>query len=177
MLSLTIVGTTELRDLARDLRRARGTLRSELTGAFKRAGEDTLRKVKRNMTTMDIRGYRAGGRRPFTEKMPGTNIRARIARLTELDVRTGSNGPRMRFVVHTDRLEPNARNLPFYLDSGRKFRHPIMGFQKGRGRAWRGGAASRGRPWFRREVQAGYARTYAECDRAITNTVRQIERG
>lgn len=174
MLSLTVVGSQQLRDLARDLRRAQGTLRSELTGAFKRAGTPTLRKVKNNMTTMDIKGYRTRGR-PFTAKMPGTNIRARIARLTELEVRSGTVGPRMRFVVRTDRLEPNARKLPFYLDSGRKFRHPIMGFQKGR--VWRGGAASSGKPWFRQEIRSSLTRVEAECEVAINNTVRQIERG
>lgn len=175
MLSLTIVGSAELRDLARDLRRARGTLRAELTSAFRRAGEPTLRQVKRNMTTMDIKGYRTRGR-PFRAQMPGTRIRARIARLTELEVRTGSNGPRVRFVVHTGRLRPGERKLPFYLDSGRKFRHPIMGFVKGT-RTWRAGAASSGKPWFRKEITSGFNRFEAESERAITNTVRQIERG
>lgn len=175
MLSLTIVGTRELQDLARDLRRARGTLRSELTSAFRRAGEPTLRQVKRNMTSMDIKGYRTRGR-PFTAQMPGTRIRARIARVTELEVRTGSNGPRVRFVVHTDRLRPGERKLPFHLDSGRRFRHPIMGFKKGT-RTWKAGAASSGKPWFRRQINSDFKRFEAESERAIARTVQQIGRG
>src|SRR5258705_3498884 len=104
MLTLTVKGSRELRDLARDLRRAKGTLRSELTKAFKVAGADTLKRVKHNMTSMQIKGYRAGGEPRFTDKRPGTNIRQRIARVTELDVRTGSADTRVQFHVHTDRL-------------------------------------------------------------------------
>src|SRR5258705_9602635 len=139
VLTLTVKGSRELRDLARDLRRAKGTLRSELTKSFKKAGADTLKRVKHNMTSMQIKGYRAGGKR-FTDPQPGTRIRQRIARVTELGVRTGWIDPQVSFVVHTDRLGA-ARNLPWHLDSGKKFRHPSMGH---RGR-W---AATTGKPWF-----------------------------
>lgn len=170
MLSLTIKGRAQLEDLARDLRRAKGTLRSELTTAFKRAGEKTLRQVKQNMTTMDIKGYRAGGKTAFTAKLPGTRIRQRIARVTEYEVRTGSVDPVVRFVVHTDRLG-DARNLPFHLDSGKKFRHPIMG-RRGR---W---AANSGKPWFYNEIKKDRDSFLTdEVDQAITRTVLKIEKG
>ncbi len=168
MLSLTIVGATELRDLARDLRRATGTIRSELTREFRREGQGTLRRVKSNMTSMDIRGHKVGGR-PFREQRSGKGLRRRIAAVTELEVRTGSVGPRVRFVVRTDRLG-NARKLPFYLDSGKRWRHPIMGNRN----AW---ASSSGKPWFRRTINADLRRYEAGCGRAIDATVRQIERG
>jgi hypothetical protein len=168
MLSLTVAGAAELRAVALAMRRGQGTLRSELTAAFKRAGNDTLRKVKRNVTTMDIRGYRVGGR-PFREARPGTGLRRRIAAVTELEVSTSAAGPRVRFVVRTDRLG-SARKLPFYLDQGRRFRHPIMGNRS----RW---ATSVGKPWFRREIQRDLRRFEAECQKAIDNTIRQIERG
>lgn len=168
MLSLTVVGTGQLDGLARDLRRARGTLRAELTKAFKQAGDKTLRKVKLNMTTMDIKGYRAGGK-PFRQHRSGKGLRRRIAAVTELDVRTGSDTPRVKFVVHTGRLG-DARNLPFHLDSAKKFRHPIMGNRN----AW---AASSGKPWFYSEIRSDLATFEAECERAIDATVRSIERG
>lgn len=168
MLTLTVKGADQLRDLARDLRRAKGTLRSDLTKAFKRGGEATLKRVKHNMTTMDIKGYRAGGKR-FTAHRPGTNIRQRIARVTELDVRTGTVDPHVQFQVRTDRLG-DARNLPWHLDAGKKFRHPIMGY---RGR-W---AASSGKPWFYDEIKTDLATFEAECDKAITRTVQKIEKG
>jgi hypothetical protein len=141
-----------------------------LTAAFKRAGAKTLKQVKHNMTTMQIKGYRAGGKTPFTARLPGTHIRQRIARVTELEVRTGSVDPVMRFVVHTDRLG-DARNLPYHLDSGRKFRHPIMGH---RGR-W---AANSGKPWFYEPIKKDRDSTLTdECDDAISRTVQKIEKG
>jgi hypothetical protein len=169
MLSLTVAGAAELRALALALRRGQGTLRSELTSAFKRAGADTLRRVKSNVTTMDIKGYRVGGQRPFRQHRAGQGLRRRIAAVTELDVRTGTAGPRVRFVVQTDRLG-SARKLPFYLDAGRRWRHPIMGNRS----RW---AASSGKPWFRKEIAADMKRFEAECQKAIDATVRQIDGG
>lgn len=170
MLSLTIKGEAQLRDLARDLRRGKGVLRQELTKAFKTAGEKTLREVKHNVTSMRIKGYRAGGKTRFTARLPGTNIRQRIARVTEYEVRTGSVGPVVRFVVHSDRLG-DARNIPYHLDSGKRFRHPIMGH---RGR-W---AANSGTPWFYDEIKRDRDTFLtAECDKAITRTVQKIEKG
>lgn len=169
MLTLTVKGARELRELARDLRRAKGTLRSELTKAFKAAGADTLRRVKKNMTTMQIRGYSTGKKPRFTDRQPGTNIRARIARVTELDVRTGSIDPHVEFQVHTGRLG-DARNLPWHFDTGKKFRHPIMG-RRGR---W---ASQSGKPWFYDEIRTDLDLFRAECDTAIDKTIQTIERG
>lgn len=170
MLTLTIKGERQLRDLARDLRRAKGTLRQELTQAFKRAGEKTLKQVKHNMTSMDIKGYKTGRKPAFTATTGVKNIRARIARVTEYEVRTGSIDPVVRFVVRTDRLG-DARNLPWHLDSGKKFRHPIMGHRGG----W---AASSGKPWFYNEIKKDRDTFLAdECDKAITRTVQKLEKG
>lgn len=168
MLSLTVVGTRELQDLALRLRRARGTLRAELTRAFKEAGKDTLRRVKLNMTTMQIKGYRAGGRQ-FREHRAGKGLRRRIAAVTELEVRTGSDTPRVKFVVRTDRLG-DARNLPFHLDSGKRWRHPIMGNRS----KW---AANSGKPWFYGEIRSDLDVFKAECEKAIEKTIQSIERG
>lgn len=168
MLNLTVKGSKQLQDLARDLRRAPGTLRSELTSAFRRAGNDTLQRVKQNMLTMPMRGYRTGGK-PFTEQMPGTGIRKRIARVTELDIRTGSVGPTVKFEVKVDRLG-NAREVPFHLDSGKPFRHPIMG----RRSRW---ASQSGKPWFRKEIRSDLDLFRAECDKAIDRTVAALEKG
>lgn len=168
MLSLTIKGERELRRLADDLRRGKGTLRSELTKAFKSAGDATLRRVKRNAETMPIRGRRKGGRR-FVDRRPGTDIRRRIARVTELEVSTSAADPRVRFQVRTDRLG-DARNLPWHFDSGKIFRHPIMGNKS----AW---AGQSGRPWFYNEIRKDEAVFAAECDKAIQRTIEQIEKG
>jgi hypothetical protein len=168
MLNLTVKGSKQLQDLAGDLRRGKGTLRSELTQAFRRAGNDTLQRVKNNMLTMQMTGYRTGGT-TFTERMPGTGIRKRIARVTELDIRTGAGDPRVKFEVKVERLG-NARELPFHFDSGRRFRHPIMG----RRSRW---ASQSGKPWFRKEIRSDLDRFRAECDAAIDKTVAKLEKG
>lgn len=169
MLTLTIKGRGQLEALARDLRRAKGTLRQEVTQAFKRAGEPTLKRVKHNMTSMQIRGYKTGKKPAFTAAMPGAHLRQRIARVTELEVRTGSADPVARFVVRSDRLG-DARKIPWHLDSGKKFRHPIMGHRG----SW---AANSGKPWFYDEIKSDRALFEAECDKAIDRVVAKLEKG
>ena len=168
MISLTVLGAGDLRELSERLRKAPIKLRAELFRAFKAAGNPTLRKVKRNIETMDIKGYRARGR-AFKQKRSGTAIRQRISDATELDIYTGSADPRVKFIVHSDRLG-DARNLPYHLDSGRRFRHPIMGNRS----AW---AANSGKPWFYQEIRDGLSTFKDECEKAIDNTIQAIERG
>jgi ribosome-binding factor A len=170
VLSLTIKGQRELQKLAEDLRRAKGTLRQELTRAFKEAGKDTLSRVKHNAETMSIRGRRKGGR-PFREHRAGNNIRRRIARITELEVSSSAADPRVKFIVRTDRLaDIKAESLPWHFDSGKVFRHPIMGNRS----AW---AGQTGQPWFYNEIKKDRDIFVAECDKAIDRTIQQIEKG
>ncbi len=168
MISLTVLGAGDMRELSERLRKAPIKLRAELFRAFKAAGNPTLRKVKRNIETMDIKGYRARGR-AFKQQRPGTNIRQRISAVTELDIYTGSADPRVKFIVHSNRLG-DAKNLPFLLDSGKRFRHPIMGNRS----AW---AANSGKPWFYKEIRDGLDVFKAESEKAIEATIQSIERG
>lgn len=168
MISLTVLGANDMRELSERLRKAPIKLRAELFRAFKAAGNSTLRRVKRNVETMDIKGYRAGGR-PFRQHRAGTGIRRRISAVTKLDIYTGSADPRVKFVVHSDELG-DARNLPFHLDSGKRFRHPIMGNRS----KW---AASSGKPWFYGEIRSDLDVFKAECEKAIEATIQSIERG
>jgi hypothetical protein len=166
VISLTVAGRKELREVSEKLKRGQGTLRKELTRAFRDAGKETLQRVKRNVLSMRIRGRRHGGRR-FTDHRPGTGIRARIARVTELKVSTGAGDPQVKFVVRSDRLG-DARNLPYHLDSGRVFRHPIMGNR----RAW---AGQSGEPWFTEEIKRDVKVFADKCEDAIDRTIQQIE--
>ncbi len=168
-LSLTVKGAAELKRVAEDLRRAKGTLRRELVQAFKQAGQVTLKRVKHNIETMSIRGRRTGRRPTFTDVRPGTAIRARISRVTELDVSSSSGDPHVRFQVVTDRLG-NARNVPYHLDSGGTFRHPIMGNRS----SW---AGQSGKPWFYDEIRSDLDLFADECDKAIDRTIQSIEEG
>lgn len=166
-LRLTIKGADELRRVSEALRRGKGVLRQELTKAFKEAGQETLKKIKHNVETMPVRGRRKGGRR-FTDVRPGTAIRRRISRVTELEVSTGAGNPHVAFVVRADRLG-DARNLPWHFDSGRVFRHPIMGNK----RAW---AGESGKPWFYDEARNSRDVFVGKCDEAIDRTIQTIER-
>lgn len=168
MLSLTVLGANDLRDLAERLRRAPIKLRAELFRAFKAAGTTTLRRVKHNVETMQIKGYRAGGR-PFQQRRPGTNIRRRISAVTDIDIYTGSADPRVKFIVRSDSLG-KAKNVPFHLDSGKKFRHPVMGNE----RKW---AANSGKPWFYGEIRSDLDVFVAQGQEALSATIRSIERG
>lgn len=169
-ISLTVKGQRELQKLANDLRRAKGTLRQELVRAFREGGKETLKRVKHNIETMTIRGYRTGGAPLFEKKMPGTNIRRRISRVTELDISSSSQNPRVKFQVRTDRLG-DASEVPYHLDSGRVFRHPIMGNRSGN---WAGNS---GKPWFYDEIKKDIDIFNEQCDQAIDRTVESLEKG
>lgn len=168
-LSLTVKGASELKRVAEDLRRAKGALRRELVQAFKQAGQATLKRVKHNIETMTIRGYRTGRTPQFRAHRPGTRIRQRISNVTELDVSSSAGDPHVRFQVVTDRLG-DAHNLPWHLDSGKKFRHPIMGNRE----SW---AANSGKPWFYDEIKSDLDLFVAECDKAIDRVVEKLEKG
>lgn len=165
---INVKGADELRAAARALRRGKGTLRQELTRELKASGLSTLHDVKQAAETMPMVGFRTGRRRfPPGVGGPG-GIRRRVSRVTELEVKTGSAAPTLRFVVRADRLG-NARNMPRLLDSGRVFRHPVMGNV----RVW---AGQQGQPWFRRTVVRDMSKMRAGAQRAIDRTVAKIDR-
>lgn len=166
-LSLTIKGQKELQRVANDLRRAKGTLRRELTAAFKTAGNKVLARVKHNIETNDIHGIRTGRKPLFTAHTGAKRLRKRISNVTELEVSSSAGDPHIRFYVHSDRLG-NATNVPQHIDSGKAFRHPIMGNRH----SW---AASIGKPWFTDEIKSGRDVFVAECDEAIDRTIQSIE--
>lgn len=163
---VTLRGERQLRDLARDLRRAKGTLRREMAQALRRPTEQGVRKAKRAIEELNIRGQRKGGER-FTAPTAGGHIRRRIARVIESSVSTSAEHPHATIVVRNDRLG-NARNVPWHLDTGKVFRHPIMGNRE----AW---AASRGAPWFYASIDR---EQYEKAvDEGLDRVVAQIEKG
>lgn len=164
---VTIKGERGLRDLARDLRRAKGTVRRELADSLRKPTAAGVRDAKASIAGLSIRGQRTRSRDRFTAPTTGGHIRARIARVIEADVSTSAGNPRAVIVVRNERLG-NARNVPWLLDTGKTYRHPIMGNRS----AW---AGSRGSPWFYSAIdQEAYVR---EADEALTRIVQKIERG
>lgn len=159
-------GERQLRGLARDLRRAKGTLRREMAQALRKPTERGVRRAKSAIEELNIVGRRKGGHR-FVAPTVGGHIRSRISRVIESSVSTSSDHPHATVVVRNERLG-NARNVPWNLDTGKDFRHPIMGNRS----AW---AASRGAPWFYSSIkEEDYVKA---VDEGLDRVVAQIEKG
>lgn len=164
---VTLKGAKDLQDLANDLRRAGGTLRREVAEALREPTKEAERAAKRAIESLRIVGVRTGSRHRFTHVTPGGHIRARIARVIESDVSTSATNPHAQVVVRSERLG-NAHNVPWHLESGRVFRHPLPNTRD----TW---AGSRGGPWFYQSVdEERFARAIQERLDAIAD---KIERG
>lgn len=165
MLTVTIHGSRELREVAERLRRAKSTIRRDLAQGLRQPTEDGERAAKRAIARLPIRGYRTGATDRFTADLPGGHIRRRIARVIEAKVVTAVGNPRAVIEVRSERLG-NAKNLPWLLDTGRRFRHPLPGTRN----AW---AASSGAPWFYSAIDRG---AYASAAAAVVEqTIQRIE--
>lgn len=141
-------------------------LRANLARSVRSAAQPTLRAVKRAIETNPIRGFRAGRRRyrgPSTPK----RLRRRIAAAVDLDLSVGSLSPRAQFTVNTARV--GAGRVPEYIESGDRWRHPIMG----RRYAW---AAQQGKPWFEVTVTRHRPLFERRTNEAVQRAARAIER-
>ncbi len=162
---ISLHGADRMHLAARDLRRAGGNVRKEFTAALRSAANPTLRKVKSAAATMSIVGFRVPGRPRFRGHLPGGHIRSRIARVVELDLSSSTANPRASFVVRNERLG-NAKNVPYLLDTGKVFRHPIPPHKA----QW---AGIRGEPWFYDNIKAEPFED--EVEKAIDRVVQQAE--
>lgn len=167
MFRVRITGEQGVANMARAIADGPDHLRRNLAVAMRRAAQPTLRELKRAIATNPIRGYRTGGRRyrgPSTPK----RLRARIAAATQLDLDVGSLSPRAQFTVRTNMV--GAGRVPEYIESGKRWRHPIMGNRS----AW---ASSQGKPWFEVTVQRNRPQFERRTNEAVDRTARAIERG
>lgn len=166
MFRLQVRGEERLIDMARATDRGPDHLRNHLGQAVRRAGQATLREVKRAIQTNRIRGFRAGGR-PYRGPSTSKGLRRRIAAAIDLDLNVGSLSPRAQFVVHTDQV--GAGRVPEYIESGARWRHPVMGNRK----AW---ASSQGEPFFEKTVERNRPLFERRLDEATRRVARAIER-
>lgn len=167
MIVARVTGEDGVRRMARAVADGPDHLRDNLGTAVRRATRPTLRDAKRAIQTNRIVGYPTGGRRyrgPNTDK----GLRQAIANAVDAEVHVGTLSPRVRFVVRTYQLG-NRRKLPEYIESGTRWRHPIMGNRK----AW---ASQSGRPWFEKSVQRNRPLFETRVNDAVTRTARAIER-
>lgn len=167
MIRVTVHGEEGLIANARRLDQGENYLRDNLGRAVRRAARPVLRDVKRAIQTTPIRGFRTPAKRRYRGPSAPKGLRAAIASVVDLDLSTGSLSPRAQFVVHTGRLGKR-RRLPELIESGKPWRHPIMG-RRGR---W---AGSQGRPWFERTVKRGLPQFEQRLEEAVNRVSRQLE--
>jgi hypothetical protein len=166
MFRVQVTGEDRITRMARAVANGPDELRHQYDRSVRRAGQRTLREVKQAARRVPIHGFRAGRRRyrgPSTPK----GLRARIAAAVHLDLSTGTLSPRAQFTVRTAQV--GAGRVPEYIESGKRWRHPIMGNR----RAW---ASSQGRPWFEVTVRRAMPRFERDIDTAVQRTARAIER-
>lgn len=166
MIRVRVHGEDNLIDMARAVDEGPNHLREHLGRAVRRAGQATLREVKRAAQTTRIRGYRTGGR-PYRGPSTSKGLRRRIADAVDLDLHVGSLSPRAQFMLRTARV--GAGRVPEYIEAGVRWRHPVMGNR----RAW---AASKGEPFFERTIERNRALFERRLSEATTRVARAIER-
>lgn len=169
MIRVSVHGEDGVQRMARAAADGPDHLRENLGTAVRRAGRPVLRDAKRAIETNPIKGFRTGGRRyrgPHTPK----GLRKAIAGVVDLHLNVGSLHPRATFTVFSYRLGER-RRLPELIESGRVWRHPIMG-RRGRG-SW---AGQIGKPWFAKTVERGRPLFERRVNEAVDRTARAIER-
>lgn len=166
MFRVQLFGEDRITSMARAVAGGPDELRHQYDRSMRNAAQRTLRDVKQAARRVPIRGFRAGRKRydgPSTPK----GLRARLAAAVALDLSTGSLSPRAQFVVRTAQV--GAGRVPEYIESGKRWRHPIMG----RRTAW---ASSQGRPWFETTVRRSRPLFERQTNQALERTARAIER-
>lgn len=168
MIRVQVHGEQGLLRMAHGCAQGPDHLRHNLARAVRSAAQPVIREMKQAIAMNPIRGFRKGGRRRYRGPSAPKALRASIAAVTELDLNVGGLSPRAQFVVHTSRLGPR-RRLPELIESGRPWRHPIMGKRGG----W---AASQGKPWFEVSYRRRRPLFDRRVDEATERTARAIER-
>lgn len=169
MLRVEVKHQAQFADVARRLKGAKGTIRRDTTAGLTRSVDKVLRKVRRNVETLGMKGFRVRrAKTRFTAKLTGGRIRRGISRVTEGRVSTSRGNPQLDLVVHSDRLG-NARNLPGYFDRQKRFRHPVVGNRE----VWAGQRSTSG--WFRQPILEELPEVRAEVDRQLDKTRRALD--
>lgn len=168
MFRVTVSGEQELIRMAHAVDEGPDYLRENLARSVRNAGQQTLREVKRAIATTPIKGIRTPSRRRYRGPSVPKGLRASIAAVVDLDLDVGDLSPRAQFMVRSGALGKK-RRLPELIESGRPWRHPIMG-RRGR---WAGNV---GKPWFEVTVRRNLPMFEQRLEEACARTAQQIER-
>lgn len=130
MFRVTVAGQHQLGDLARDLRRAGGNLRPQLTAELKKPTKAIYQAVERQVLTgsMDASPVR-GARKRFPRSVGrGNHVRRPALRGLEWKVSTAGGNPRAEITWKPSKVIARVRPLLAYLTGQKKrLRHPLMG--------------------------------------------------
>lgn len=166
MFRVRLTGEDRLDRMARAVADGPDHLRRQYDRTLRNAAQKTLRDVKQAARRVPIRGFSVGKRKYRGPSEPKA-LRARLANAVKLDLNTGSLSPRAQYLVLTAQV--GAGRVPEYIESGKRWRHPIMGNRK----AW---ASSQGKPWFEITVTRNRPTWERAVNLAVTGAARAIER-
>lgn len=172
--SVQILGTGQLVDLSRRMRRASGPrLRQNFARRVRRAAEPLHKDLQKAIRTQSLvsegRKRNKQGQIPRGGPSPTTRpLRATIARAVRISVRQ-SSGVGARVWIDRGQLPDDMKNMPWVIEAGR-VRHPVFGNKKRWATQW-----ARPPGWWSKTVQDGLPRMQAEVERVLADVRRDLQ--
>jgi hypothetical protein len=165
--SVQILGTGQLVDVSRRMRRAGGPrLRQNFSRRVRRAAEPLQKDLQRSIQSVQLPGP---GRKTRGGPSPTTRpLRRTLAGAVRISVRQGAN-PGARVWVDKGRLPDDLKNMPWVINDGR-VRHPVYGNRRRWATQW-----ARPTGWWSRTVEAGTPRMRAEVERVLGDVRRDLQ--
>lgn len=160
-----VIGTDELRRLARDLRdEAQGKERlRELTRELRRAARPLAKAAKAAALANPSKGWNAAHGRP--------SLRAEMSRAVSITAKTKGKRAGVRVYVNPKRMPSGHKALPKYVEGTvgwTRWRHPVFGNEN----VW---VQERAHPFFTRAVTPGERNAQRACERVIDRMIRDLE--
>lgn len=170
-MQIRVSGGPELHRLARDLRRAGGTVRQELAAGLREPTKAVERDIKQAIEAADMAGTRTRSRRRFRAVIASKGVRRPTARAVESKVSTSSANPRAEVTLRSTRVPGRIQALiPYWGGLRTRLRHPIMGIKT----AW---AGQRIPDVWSQAVKKKIARYRADADASLGRIREMIEKG
>jgi hypothetical protein len=166
--SVQILGTGQLLELSRRLRRAGGPrLRQNTARRIRRAAEPLHRDLQQAIRTVQLPG---SGRKTRGGPSPTTRpLRATLAGAVRISVRSGAS-PGARVWLDHSRLPADiTAGVAARIDEGR-LRHPVFGNKKRWTNQW-----ARPAGWWSKTVRDGTPRMRAEVERVLGDVRRDLQ--
>ncbi|MGW0599963.1 hypothetical protein ACWD11_22805 [Streptomyces sp. NPDC002776] len=166
--SVQIVGTGQLVELSRRLRRASGPrVRANTSRRIRRAAEPLQKDLQRSIRSVQLPGSgrkKRGGPSPTTRP-----LRQALAGAVRISVRQGSAPGARVWLDHSRLPDDITAGVAARIDEGR-LRHPVFGNNKRWTNQW-----ARPTGWWSKTVDAGVPRMRAEVERILDDVRRDLQ--